>query len=243
MQNNGACKHLWALRLSIPLLTASKHLYPSLYAFRYPVKEDEAREIYQMCFGDHQSSTGPGSASNAQLTISQSDKHEYATVELHMVSNQENAWLRHTMEELHVEMLEQDTTSSDSEDGNNGINPNLEGVGHQVYEKLNHLAWTFLPQLYGMETLLDEAKVQQGMRPLTGELTDLVELQVVCSKLVEGLNHITGQCPLTTDAGCMAPNNSNALFHRTSLEALPRKQLLPPSPECKQCRKTSNGVY
>ncbi|KAF8522671.1 hypothetical protein JB92DRAFT_3140969 [Gautieria morchelliformis] len=35
----------------------------------------------------------------------------------------------------------------------------------------------------------------------------------------------------------------NALFHRTSLEALPRKRLLPPSPERKQRRKTSNGVY
>ena len=48
--NCGACKHLWTLRLSIPMLIQLGTLPPSPYAFRYPTSEHEAREIYQMCF-------------------------------------------------------------------------------------------------------------------------------------------------------------------------------------------------
>ena len=49
--NHGACKHLWALRLSIPALIDAGSLPPSRYAFHYPATENEAREVYRKCFG------------------------------------------------------------------------------------------------------------------------------------------------------------------------------------------------
>ncbi|KAF8493527.1 hypothetical protein JB92DRAFT_2818763 [Gautieria morchelliformis] len=215
--NNGACKHLWAMRLSMPKLVSHTELYPAQYVFNFPVNEIEARKVYVCCFGSTSSTdthpTGPpNSASISQLDLSLIPNSQSTSTNTHLtgIPNSANDWLLSTME---LTDNESEVEGSESEDDECSITnetvriilldvvagiehygqqntTNYEAIRHQIEDKIDHTVRNVLPQLHGMVSLLDDAGL---LAETLSSNANLCELRDTCAKLEVRLSRIMGK--------------------------------------------------
>ncbi|KAF8498791.1 hypothetical protein JB92DRAFT_3219491 [Gautieria morchelliformis] len=197
----GACKHLWAMRLSMPELVTSTDLYPAQYVFKFPVTTPPPS------LSSSSTTAGIPSASNSQLqplfpNLSTTDPNANMTASLQTISSMANTWLMNTMEQTDnqsdnedsLSMATSDSMSDHDECSAGGMYEyaNYEAIHHQVVDKLEHTVYSMLPQLHGIISLLkDEDASPQSAKLSTS--AELHELQETCARLEMMLSRIIGK--------------------------------------------------
>jgi len=108
-------------------------------------------------------------------------------------------------------------------------------LAQQVQKRVEHAVNRHLPGLHGLALLLEEAHIHA-----TPQITEFKNvLDIVAQKLTSTVN--------SKEPSSQSPNAS--LLVHANKQANPSKkrtsvsQLLPPSPECKQKRKSSHSVW
>ena len=87
-----------------------------------------------------------------------------------------------------------------------------------MIDKVKHFADVNLPQLYGISLLVEDMVVQQDLSLSSADRTSLEELERVCSRLVAGLQQMTGRSSESASAMLIdtipaVPKSSVSLFH------------------------------
>ncbi|KAF8532414.1 hypothetical protein JB92DRAFT_3103869 [Gautieria morchelliformis] len=208
----------------------------------------------------------PNSASLSQLDLSLILNSQSTSTNTHLtgIPNSANDWLLSTMELTDNESEFEGSESEDDEcsitnetvriillDVVAGIEhygqqntTNYEAIRHQIEDKIDHTVRNVLPQLHGMVSLLDDAGL---LAETLSSNANLCELQDTCAKLDVRLSRIMGKekeihPTLVPAVNLMSqPGHSSNVFGQASraLSRPDKRTLLPPSPECKQHRKTS----
>ncbi|KAF8580992.1 hypothetical protein K439DRAFT_1619397 [Ramaria rubella] len=264
--NNGACKHLWALRLIIPKLVLTKQIPPASYTFHFPATEIEAREVYASCFGLPSSLHTPEippvpetSSSCPGFKLSQSNIPSIldgdlptALPEFDAVADRSKMWLLNTAEDI-LDVEENGSlesgSGSDSDDENDCVDMasrNREGIELQLQCKVDHLTRTVLPPLHGLVSALDDGATQE-VNIVASQ--DLEELHEAFLKFEKYWSCLTGQPQVgqfsTLSTRPPPEPSQNAFGRHTGNRAEPAnlKRLRLPSPEHRQRRKQSHAEY
>ncbi|KAF8462651.1 hypothetical protein JB92DRAFT_3303552 [Gautieria morchelliformis] len=259
--NNGACKHLWAVRLSMPKLVSHTELYPAQYVFNFPVNEIEARKVYVCCFGSTSSTdthpTGPpNSASLSQLDLSLIPNSQSTSTNTHLtgIPNSANDWLLSTME---LTDNESEVEGSESEDDECSITnetvriilldvvagiehygqqntTNYEAIRHQIEDKIDQCAMCFHNCMAWSPFWTMQVFWLRHCHPM------LTSLEVRLSRIMGKEKEIHPTLVPAVNLMSQPGHSSNVFGQASRALARPEKQtLLPPSPERKQRRKTS----
>ncbi|KAF8578455.1 hypothetical protein K439DRAFT_1621322 [Ramaria rubella] len=194
-QNRGACRHLWAMRISLPKFIATKE-HP--YQLRFPVTEAEAHEVYVASFN----STPPSQI--RELPPPQLPPSGPAPVaptmpmteNLDAMVERAKDWLS-TTAEIGDEWGDREPGApepdSDAEDSSaceeDAIVSLSSGVTQQPHTKISHLTQMLLPQLHGLGSAFDDCSHQSVHMAAS---PDLHELREICLKLYMNIGHLTG---------------------------------------------------